>query len=133
MIEFSVDTPAREILVDVTSQVQEAVANMDVGSGVAQVFVLHTTAGITINEGADPSVARDVVTKLADLIPHHGDYRHGEGNSDAHIKTILTGNMVAVPVDEGRLVLGTWQAVFLAEFDGPRRRRVLVEVTPSLG
>src|SRR5680860_1854811 len=89
MIEFSVDTPAREILVDVTSQVQEAVANMDVGSGVAQVFVLHTTAGITINEGADPSVARDVVTKLADLIPHHGDYRHGEGNSDAHIKTCL--------------------------------------------
>lgn len=133
MIEFSVDTPSREVLVDITSQVQEVVASLHAVAGVVHVSVPHTTAGITINEGADPSVGEDVVGKLADLVPRRGGYRHGEGNSDAHIKTVLTGSTLALPMEEGRVVLGTWQAVFLAEFDGPRKRRVLVQVTPSLG
>ncbi len=95
-------------------------------TGIAYVFVPHTTAAVTINEGADPSVAQDLIAGLAKLIPRDAGYRHSEGNSDAHIKTSLLGSHVAVPVQDGRLGLGTWQSIYLAEFDGPRTRSVRV-------
>lgn len=127
LIEISVSTPSREVLVDITQQVQHAVAEFEPAmTGMLSIFVPHTTAGITINEGADPSVIRDMVGGLARLVPREAGYRHSEGNSDAHIKASLVGSSVAVPVENGRLCLGTWQSIYLAEFDGPRTRRVWV-------
>jgi secondary thiamine-phosphate synthase enzyme len=116
-------------LVDVTSQIQEALTRAAPDyDGMVDVFIPHTTAGVTINEGADPSVARDILAVLARLIPAKAGYEHAEGNSDAHIKASLVGNHVAVPVEGGRLRLGTWQSIYLAEFDGPRTRKVWVIV-----
>ena len=122
----------REVLVDITVLVRTALADAGCGvDGVVHLFVPHTTAGVTINEGADPSVALDAVNTLASLIPRQGPYRHAEGNSDAHVKATLVGSQVTIPLRAGRLQLGTWQAIYLAEFDGPRSRRVQVEVTRS--
>ena len=132
MLEFSVRTTEREALVDITQSVERALREAGVtGDGVAHIFSPHTTAGITVNEGADPSVARDIVTALRRLVPREGDYRHAEGNSDGHIKTALVGTHAAVPMVGGALRLGTWQSIYLAEFDGPRQRRVWVQVTPG--
>lgn len=123
-------TTEREALVDITHQVTAALRDADItGDGVLHVFSAHTTAGITVNEGADPSVARDIITTLRRLVPRAGDYRHAEGNSDAHLKASLMGNHVAVPLVQGAPRLGTWQSIYLAEFDGPRRRRVMLAVT----
>jgi secondary thiamine-phosphate synthase enzyme len=123
--EISVPTPEREVLVDITDRVATAVSRAEPGfTGLVSIFVPHTTAGVTINEGADPSVARDIVESLRRLVPRHAGYRHGEGNSDAHIKASLMGSSVLVPVEQGRLRLGTWQSIYLTEFDGPRHRRV---------
>jgi secondary thiamine-phosphate synthase enzyme len=127
LVELRVSTGSREVLVDITSQVQATVADAAPGlEGLIHVFVPHTTAGVTINEGADPSVTRDIIAGLARLVPRNAGYQHAEGNSDAHIKASLMGSQVAVPVSEGRLRLGTWQSIYLAEFDGPRRRTVWV-------
>jgi len=127
LLEISVRTPEREVLVDISERVQTAVSQADPGlSGVITVFVPHTTAGVTINEGADPSVIRDIAESLRRLVPRDAGYRHGEGNSDAHIKASLIGSSVLVPVEQGRLQLGTWQSIYLAEFDGPRNRRVWI-------
>jgi secondary thiamine-phosphate synthase enzyme len=127
LLEISVRTPEREILVDISERIQTMVSQTDPGfSGVINVFVPHTTAGVTINEGADPSVVRDIVDGLRRLVPREAAYRHGEGNSDAHIKASLMGSSVMVPVEQGRLRLGTWQSIYLAEFDGPRNRRVWI-------
>ncbi|NPV07702.1 MAG: YjbQ family protein [Anaerolineae bacterium] len=126
---IEVETTARSQLVDVTRQVAEVLA--EEGSerdGVCHVFVLHTTAGITVNENADPSVGRDLLAHLDRLVPWDGRYAHSEGNSAAHIKASLLGSSVSVPVRGGRLVLGTWQGIFLAEFDGPRRRRLGIQL-----
>jgi secondary thiamine-phosphate synthase enzyme len=123
---IEVRTGARSVLVDITDQVQRAVREMKVKDGVVQLFSLHTTAGLTINENADPSVVEDLLRHLERLVPHTGDYRHTEGNSDAHIKASLMGFSVAVPVSNGVLVLGTWQAIYFCEFDGPRTRRVMI-------
>jgi secondary thiamine-phosphate synthase enzyme len=132
VLEISVSTTEREGLVDITGSVERALREAGVtGDGVAHIFSPHTTAGITVNEGADPSVARDIVTALRRLVPRDGDYRHAEGNSDAHLKTALVGTHSAVPVVNGALRLGTWQSIYLAEFDGPRQRRVWVQVTPG--
>lgn len=129
LVELRVSTSTREVLVDITAQVQAAVADpAPPADGMVHVFVPHTTAGITINEGADPSVTRDIIAGLARLVPRDAGYRHAEGNSDAHIKTSLMGSHVAVPVSGGRLLLGTWQSIYLAEFDGPRTRKVWVIV-----
>jgi secondary thiamine-phosphate synthase enzyme len=126
-LEISVSTPEREVFVDITKRVETAVAQAEPGfTGVISVFVPHTTAAVTINEGADPSVVRDMVESLSRLIPRSSSYRHEEGNSDAHIKASLMGSSVLVPVEQGRLRLGTWQSVYLAEFDGPRNRRVWI-------
>jgi secondary thiamine-phosphate synthase enzyme len=100
-------------------------------SGVCHVYVPHTTAGVTINEHADPDVAFDVEALFDRLIPHHGPYRHAEGNTDSHMKTILTGTSQTVFVENGKLLLGTWQGIFLCEFDGPRQRSIHVKVIPD--
>lgn len=126
-IEIKVSSPTREVLVDISERIQSALAESDpTFSGMVSVFVPHTTAGVTINEGADPSVARDIIEGLGRLVPREAGYRHSEGNSDAHIKTSLVGCHVAVPAEQGRLQLGTWQSIYLAEFDGPRTRRIWI-------
>ena len=126
---FDVSTRRRAQLVDITERVAEAVARSGVSEGVCYVFIPHTTAGVTVNEGADPDVARDLERQLAALVPKEADYEHAEGNSDSHIKTALMGPSVSVPVRGGKLALGTWQAVFLCEWDGPRTRQVEVGVS----
>lgn len=129
-MEFAVQTRRRAELVDVTARVAEAVARSGVADGVCHVFIPHTTAGVTINEGADPDVARDIETHLASMVPKESAFEHAEGNSDSHIKTVLIGPACTAPVRAGKLGLGTWQAIFLCEWDGPRTRRVEVAVVP---
>jgi secondary thiamine-phosphate synthase enzyme len=126
---LTIATRSRNEFVDLTSQVQDVVRESGISEGLCTIFVPHTTAGLTINEGADPSVQRDILAHLEKMIPHRGDYRHLEGNSDAHIKASLIGSSQTVFVEEGQLVLGTWQAIYFAEFDGPRRRKVMVQVS----
>jgi secondary thiamine-phosphate synthase enzyme len=129
MEKIGVATQARCQLVDITAKVQEAVRSAGVEAGAVMVFIPHTTAGVTINENADPDVCHDLLEKLARLIPRdEAFYRHGEGNSDAHLKASLVGSSVRVIVEGGRLQLGTWQSIYLAEFDGPRRREAWVNV-----
>jgi secondary thiamine-phosphate synthase enzyme len=126
--EITVKTRSRTELVDITSAVQKEVSNRGGADGVCTVYVPHTTAGITINEGADPNVCRDITTKLNELVPPDAGYRHLEGNADSHIKASLVGSSVSLIVEKGRLVLGTWQKIFFCEFDGPRTRRVYVKI-----
>lgn len=130
-MQFEVRTSAREQLIDITAEVARSVAGQGAESGAALVFVPHTTAGVTINENADPDVVRDLLMGLERIAPRAGGYRHAEGNSDGHIKASLMGSSVTVPVENGRLALGTWQAIYFAEFDGPRTRRVHVSVLQS--
>ncbi len=116
-------------MIDITSQVAEVVAESGVQSATAMVFCPHTTAAITINENADPDVPHDILLTLEALIPQERrGYRHGEGNSDAHVKTSLVGANELVMIEGGRLKLGTWQSVFFCEFDGPRSRRVHIQI-----
>ncbi len=126
MTEFNVKTSSRTQLVDITREVAKAVTDSGLASGAALVYCPHTTAGITINENADPDVVTDLEGALDRLVPWDGPYRHGEGNSAAHMKSTLVGASETVPVEGGRLVLGTWQGIFFCEFDGPRTRRVQV-------
>lgn len=127
MKEFSIRTSHRTQCIDVTREVQSAVADLGLVDGVATVFVPHTTAGVTINEHADPDVAGDVGRVLDRLVPWEDrDYRHAEGNTAAHVKAIMVGSSAQVIVRGGRLRLGTWQGIFLCEFDGPRTRQVWV-------
>ena len=126
MWSFEVRTDRRVQFVDVTFQLLEAARGLGVANGALVAYVPHTTAGITINENADPTVRADLEMTLARLVPSTLPFTHGEGNSEAHIKASLMGSSVTIPVAAGRLQLGTWQGVYLAEFDGPRRRRVVV-------
>ena len=128
MEEISLRTQARAELIEITDQVQQAVRRAGVADGICTVFVPHTTAGVAINENADPSVRRDIVAELDRLVPRGGDYSHAEGNSDAHIKSALVGSSVQVIVAGGSLRLGVWQGIYLCEFDGPRARQVWVTV-----
>ena len=128
MREIKVITRKRNEMIDITSDVQQIVNNENIQNGIVTVYVPHTTAGITINEGADPSVQRDIIETLKHIIPESGDYHHMEGNSDAHIKASLIGSSVNVIIENSRLVLGTWQHIFFYEGDGPRNRRVYVEI-----
>jgi len=128
MIRLQVKTRTREELVDITGLVREALqesANSDISA--VMVFIPHTTAGVTINENADPDVRTDMIAGLRRLVPADQGFRHAEGNSDAHIKASLLGSSVMVPVDKGQMVLGTWQGIYLAEFDGPRTRTVIIQ------
>jgi secondary thiamine-phosphate synthase enzyme len=124
-------TDRRTQLLDVTGQVQKAVSAAGISSGICYLYVPHTTAGIAINECADPDVARDIEGALDHLIPKTGPYRHSEGNSDSHIKSLLVGGSQMVFVEDGRLALGRWQGIFLCEFDGPRERKLVVKIVPD--
>ena len=126
--ELKVSTPEREVLVDITGNVKDVVAESEISEGVCRIFVPHTTAGITINENADPDVTADILNTLDSDIPWNNNYRHSEGNSAAHIKASLMGSSVSVIIDSGRLALGTWQGIYFCEFDGPRNRKVFVQV-----
>ena len=126
--QITIKTSSREELVDITGKVQQAVSAAGAESGMVWVYSPHTTAGVTIQENADPDVRRDMLDHLERLVPQRPDFKHMEGNSDAHIKTSMMGPSQAVPLDRGRMTLGTWQAIYLCEFDGPRTRRVLVKV-----
>jgi len=126
-----VKTDQRTQLLDVTSQVQRTVTASRISKGICYLYVPHTTAGIAINECADPDVARDIEGALDRLIPKAGPYRHSEGNSDSHIKSVLVGGMQMVFVEDGRLALGRWQGIFFCEFDGPRERKLVVKVVPD--
>jgi secondary thiamine-phosphate synthase enzyme len=131
MKKFDVQTGSREILVDITSKVEDEVRRSEVKSGICVVYVPHTTAAVTINENADPSVRQDIMMALHKSVPDALPYAHTEGNSPAHVKSSLVGASVAIPIEEGRLVLGTWQGIFFCEFDGPRRRQVFVQLLPA--
>ena len=121
---MTVKTGSRTEFVDITSDIQKAVSSAGFASGLCMVYVPHTTAAVTINESADPSVKRDILMVLNQVVPWKADYRHLEGNSPAHIKSTLVGASELVMVESGRLVLGTWQGIFFCEFDGPRTRKV---------
>ncbi|MBW1991465.1 MAG: YjbQ family protein [Deltaproteobacteria bacterium] len=125
---LEVRTGSKTEFVDLTARIQEVVRESGVSDGVCHVFVPHTTAGVTINENADPSVQADILMVLNKLISDREPYRHLEGNSPAHIKASLVGPQITVPISGGRLLLGTWQGVFFCEFDGPRSRRVHLKV-----
>ncbi len=129
MQTFSVTTKQRTEMIDITRDVSAAVASSGVRDGVCTVFIPHTTAGVTINENADPDVQRDIMMEINKIVPLQDGYCHAEGNSAAHLKSSLFGCSAAVIVAGGRLRLGTWQSVFFCEFDGPRTREVWVQVT----
>lgn len=131
MTVFSFRTRQRIEMVDITDQVQRSMVESGIKNGVCFIFVPHTTAAITINEGADSSVRLDIIEKLSKLVPTDGNYRHLEGNADAHIKASLIGPSVTVLVSEGKLALGTWQRIFFCEFDGPRTRQVFVQTVET--
>ena len=130
MVQFQVQTRAKSELQDITSQVQQAVAESGVQEGICHIFVPHTTAGLTMNDNWDPDVRGDLVRALAEMVPNLPS-RHGEGNSPAHLMSTLVGASETLLVSGGTLQLGSWQGLYLAEFDGPRRRRVLLSITPS--
>ncbi len=125
---INVKTKSRTEFIDITSDVKQIVSKSGVKSGVCYVYVPHTTAGVTINEGADPAVVKDILATLNKLIPHNNNYLHMEGNSDAHIKTSLMGPSQSIIIEEGKLLLGTWQSIFFCEFDGARSRKVKIKV-----
>ena len=129
MQQFSLNTPA-EGFIDITGQVRKIVAAGNVQNGLCQIFVPHTTAGVTINENADPDVVTDMLAALGKIVPDL-HYRHSEGNSPAHVKSSLVGCSITVPISEGRLCLGTWQGIYFCEFDGPRTRKVWVQLVGS--
>ena len=121
----------RTEFIDVTSQVQEALRSAGIGDGLCLVYVPHTTAAVTINESADPSVKSDILMVINEMVPWDANYRHMEGNSPAHIKSTLVGASETIAVENGNLVLGTWQGIFFCEFDGPRTRKLDVRLIPA--
>jgi secondary thiamine-phosphate synthase enzyme len=128
MRELEVRTQAREEFMDITGKVREAILSFGVTNGICTVYVPHTTAAVTINENADPSVRQDILMTLRKIVPDSLAYKHSEGNSPAHIKACLVGSSVNLIIDEGQLALGTWQGIFFCEFDGPRSRKVYLSV-----
>lgn len=126
--EIPIKSMARTEFIDITDNVQNTINELNIKKGVCYLFVPHTTAGITINEGADPSVKKDIEEQLMKLVPFDGRYLHSEGNSAAHIKASILGFSTFIFIEEGRLRLGTWQSIYFCEFDGPRNRRVSLKV-----
>ncbi len=127
-MQIQIETHQREELIDVTHKVQTAVSGSGVENGVVILFVPHTTAAITINENADPSVRRDIIYKLNKEIPQSDGYHHSEGNADAHVKSTLVGHSLQVIISNGRLMLGSWQGIYFCEFDGPRTRKLYLKI-----
>lgn len=126
---LEVPTNSPQAFVDITPQLNQAVKQQGIATGMCHIFIPHTTCGVTVNENWDPDVERDMLHTLERLIPGQGDYRHAEGNSHAHIKASLMGSSLALMIENGKVLLGKWQGVFLCEFDGPRTRRVMVRIT----
>ncbi len=128
MRKIAIKTDRRNQMLDITSIVQKSVIESGVKSGICYILVPHTTAAVTINESADADVANDILETLSKLIPYKDSYRHAEGNSDAHIKASLIGDTAMLIIEDGRLVLGTWQGIFFCEFDGPRNRNLIIKI-----
>jgi secondary thiamine-phosphate synthase enzyme len=126
-----IKTSRRTELKDVTAEIEAAVRESGCADGMCHLYVPHTTAGVLVNEGDDPAVARDIEAALDRMVPRSASYAHAEGNSDSHIKTALTSSSATVWIETGRLALGRWQAVFFAEFDGPRTRELRVKIVPD--
>ena len=131
MLQFTVRTNSKFEMLDITGKLRDIIGESKIKNGICHVFIPHTTAAVTINENADPDVPRDLIAGLDRLVPLGGDYRHGEGNAAAHIKSSLLGVSKAVFIENGALILGTWQSIFFCEFDGPRSRKVLVKLVPT--
>jgi len=127
----SVRTSERVEMVDITGLVQHTVKKSGVKNGICLVYVPHTTAGVTINENADPSVKHDILMELNKIVPYSDNYQHGEGNSAAHIKASIVGTSSQIIIEDGKLALGTWQGIYFCEFDGPRNRKVYVKIIKS--
>ena len=130
MHSLQIRTAAREALLDITPDLEELLRAQGPESGIMTVYTPHTTTGLTINEGADPDVCLDILAHLRAMVPRHQGFHHAEGNSDAHIKATILGSSVQIIIHEGRLLLGTWQRVFLGEFDGPRTRTLWIKILP---
>jgi secondary thiamine-phosphate synthase enzyme len=131
MIQLDVQTHAKDELIDITSSVQNIVTNSQVNEGICLIYIPHTTAGVTINENADPSVKSDILMALRDIAPDSLPYTHMEGNSSGHVKSTLVGCSASIAINNSNLTLGTWQGIFFCEFDGPRNRKVLVKIFPG--
>jgi secondary thiamine-phosphate synthase enzyme len=130
MYTIEINTNKRSEMIDITQEIKTIVSKSDINKGVCAVYIPHTTAGITINENADPSVSYDIITTLDNMIPWSNKYSHIEGNSAAHIKSSLLGHSVNIIIENKRLLLGTWQGIFFCEFDGPRKRKIFIKLTP---
>ncbi|MCK5539700.1 MAG: secondary thiamine-phosphate synthase enzyme YjbQ [Deltaproteobacteria bacterium] len=128
IFDHQLKTDRRQDLIDITALVEKDLEEASIGEGLCVIFVTHTTAALTINENADPDVPRDMFVKLTQLVPENDNYRHLEGNSDAHILSTLIGCSLTIPVEHGKLLLGTWQGIFFVELDGPRQRRFKVKL-----
>ncbi len=129
MEEIAISTHTKAEFIDITDLVQRAVETSKLANGLCFIYCPHTTAGLTINENADPAVARDILTALSTIAPQNRGWTHSEGNAPAHIKASLIGNSLLVAFENGKLCLGTWQGIFLCEFDGPRRRKIWLKIT----
>ncbi len=129
--KVDIKTKSRVEFQDITLKVRDTVGASGVQSGVCYLYVPHTTAGVTVNEHADPSVAEDIMAQLEAMAPQHKNYRHLEGNAPAHIKASLVGSSKALFIEDGKIVLGTWQGIFFCEFDGPRNRNLLIKIMPD--
>lgn len=130
-MQINVKTSDRTQMIDITSQVQDVINKSGINNGLVHVFSLHTTAAITINENADPAVELDILKTINKLIPWDDHFKHMEGNSAAHIKVSLFGPSETIPLENGSMILGTWQSIFFCEFDGPRNRRVNIQIIPT--
>ncbi len=126
--EFEIKTHEKQGLIDITQKIKEIVKDSNVANGICIVYIPHTTAGILINENYDRSVSEDILNKLKELVPENGDYKHSEGNSHAHIKSAIIRTSEKIIIENNNLLLGTWQGIFFAEFDGPRKRKVYVKI-----
>ncbi|MFZ3157410.1 MAG: secondary thiamine-phosphate synthase enzyme YjbQ [Smithella sp.] len=132
MKEISLQTRSRFEMIDITAEVQKAVSEDKIESGICLIYTPHTTAAVTINENADPDVSRDILAALDKAVPLNANYRHMEGNSAAHVKASLVGASELVIIEKGRIVLGTWQSIFFCEFDGPRSRKVFISIIAGI-
>lgn len=128
LLQFDIKTNSRIEMIDITDRVSEHIRKSKISDGLCLVYVPHTTAGITINEGADIDVQRDIIAELNKVIPFSDGYHHSEGNSAAHIKSSIIGASISLIINKGKLILGTWQAVYFCEFDGPRNRKVYIKI-----
>jgi secondary thiamine-phosphate synthase enzyme len=129
---LTIQTSSKEDLIDITDQIREAIRSEGIKTGICHVYVPHTTAGVTINENADPSVKADILMALKNIVPDSLPYTHAEGNSPAHVKSTLVGSSLDIIIEDGDLAMGTWQGIIFCEFDGPRKRKLFVHVQPSL-